>query len=161
MLVPGGTAVKGVIDGVEPVGMLAGRPPALRCDKLDVNGAGQTGGDLVLDLKEVAALLVEAFGPQMCAALGIDELRVDPDSIAHVLHAAFEHVPHAKFATDLAGVARLALLGESGAARDYEDAGTARTGRRQRLGEAVHEGGVLWDARGAGKWQDDARETRR
>ncbi len=78
----------------------------------------------------------------MRAALGIDELGVEPDSIARVLYAAFKDVPHPKLAADLAGVDRLTLVGESGAARDHEDAGTAREVRRKRLGDAVSEGGV-------------------
>ena len=43
MPVPGGPPVKGVIDGVEAVGMLARRPPALRRDQLDVDLTGQAG----------------------------------------------------------------------------------------------------------------------
>src|SRR6266545_863406 len=110
--------------------MLAGRPPALRRDQLDVACAGQPGGDLILHVKEVGARLVETSGPQMRAALGIDQLRVYPDPLARVLHAAFEDVSHAELATDLTGVDRLVLVGECRAARDHEDAGTAREVRR-------------------------------
>src|SRR5215472_10504896 len=143
MSVPRGPPAKSVIDRIEPVGVLADRPPALRCDQLHVDGAGQPGGNLILHVERIAALLIEAFGPQMRAALGIDELSVEPDPLARVLHAAFEHVAHAELATDLTGVDRLALIGESGVARDREDARTAREVGRQRLGDAVDEGVVL------------------
>jgi hypothetical protein len=43
--------------------MLASRPAALRRDQLDMDLMGQAGGDLVLHVEEVGALLVEAFGP--------------------------------------------------------------------------------------------------
>src|ERR1700726_4455265 len=107
MSVPGSPALKSAIDGVEAVGMFARRPAALRHDQLDVDGMGQAGGDLVLHIQEVGALLVEAFGPQMRAALRINELRVESDPFARVLHAAFEDVSHAELAADLAGVDRV------------------------------------------------------
>jgi hypothetical protein len=106
--------------------MLARRPPALRRDQLYVDGTGQSGRDLVLHVEKVAALFVEALGPQMRPALGIDELGIEPHPLARVLHAAFEHVPHAELATDLAGVDRLAFVRERGVARDRKDTGTAR-----------------------------------
>ncbi len=55
--------MKGVIDGVEAIGRLACRPPTFGGDHLYVDGAGQPGGNLVLHVKEVGALLVETFGP--------------------------------------------------------------------------------------------------
>src|SRR5207245_2840934 len=121
MSVPGGPPVKGVIDGVETVRMLARCPPALRRDQLYVDGTGQPGRDLVLHVEKVGPLLVEAFGPQMHAALGIDELRIESHPLAGVLDAAFENVSHADLAADLAGVDRLALISERGAARDRKD----------------------------------------
>src|SRR5260221_6405011 len=119
--------------------MLARRPPALRRDQLDVDGTGQPGGDLVLRVKEAGMRLVEAFGPQMRPALGIDELRIDPDPVVRVLHAAFEDEADAEFATDLAGVDRLALVSEGGAARDYEKPRSARGDSYQRFRGDVHE----------------------
>src|ERR1700719_3797831 len=109
--------MKRVIDGIEALGMLARRPPALGRDHLDLDGASQPGGNLVLPVEEIGERLVEACGPQMRAALGIDELRVDPDPAACILHATFEDVTHAELAADLADVDRLALVGESGVAR--------------------------------------------
>src|SRR2546423_14969999 len=125
MLVPGSPPVQGVIDRVEVVGMLAHRPPALGRDQLYMDGTGQPGSDLVLHIEKVGALLVEALGPQMRAALGIDELRIEAHPLASVLHAAFEHVSHAELTADPAGVDGLALVGKSGAAPDRKDAGTA------------------------------------
>src|SRR5262249_20915692 len=143
MPVPSGPAAKGLIDGVEAVGTLAYRPPTLRRDQLHVDGTGQSGGDLILHVEEVGTLLVEALRPQMRPALGIDKLRVEAEPFARVLHAAFEDIAHAELAADLAGIDQLALICESGVARDREDAGTAREVGRQRLGNAVDEVVVL------------------
>ena len=81
MSVPGGPALKSVIDGVEAVGMFARRPAALRRDQLDVDLTGQAGGDLVLHVEEVGALLVEALGPKMRAGLSVDELDIDAQPV--------------------------------------------------------------------------------
>jgi hypothetical protein len=52
-LVQCGPAVGGVTEGIEAVGMLARCAPALRCDDLDVDRAGQPRGDLFLRIEEV------------------------------------------------------------------------------------------------------------
>ena len=106
-------------------------------------------------------MLVEAFGPQMPAALGIDELRVEPHSIAGVLHAAFENVSNAQFATDLADIDRPALVGESGAAGDYKCPGTAREIGYQRFGDTVDKRIVLRAPANVEEGQNHDRESRR
>jgi hypothetical protein len=122
---------------------------------------GQAGGDLVLHIQEVGALLVEAFGPQMRAALRINELRVESDPFARVLHAAFEDVSHAELAADLAGVDRFALIGKSRVARDRENARAPREIRRQRFGDAVDKGIVSRAAADVDEGQDHQGEPRR
>src|SRR5262249_31929943 len=151
---PSRPAAKSVIDGVEVVGMLAYHPPALRRDQLHVDATGQPGSDLVLHVQEVGALLVKAFGPQMCVALGVNELRVKSKPFASVLHAAFEHVSHAEVATDLASVDSFALIGKGGAAGDRKDAGTAREIRRQGFSDAVDKRIVLRAATEVEEGQD-------
>lgn len=79
----------------------------------------------------------------MPAALGIDELRVEPHSPAGVLHAPLENIPHAQLVADLANVDRLVLVSESGAARDHKDTRTTREIGDQCFGDAVDEGIVL------------------
>ena len=63
MSVPCSPAAQSVVDGVEAVGMLAYCPPTFRRDQLHVDAADQPGGDLVLHVKKVGTLLVEAIGP--------------------------------------------------------------------------------------------------
>jgi hypothetical protein len=124
--VPGSPPEKGVIDRVETVGTLTRRTAAFRRDHLYVDGAGQSSRNLVLHVEEIGALLVEAFGPQMPSALGIDELRVEPHSPGCVLHAPLENIPHAQLVADLADVDWLVLISKSGAARDHKDQDCAR-----------------------------------
>src|SRR5215469_9388569 len=107
--VPGGPAEKGVIDRVETIGTLTRRTAALRRDHLYMDGTSQSGRHLVLHVEEIGALLVEAFGPQMSAALGINELRVKADPFARVLYTAFENIVHTELAADVAAVYGLAL----------------------------------------------------
>ena len=55
----------------------------------------------------------------MVAVLGIDKLRVDPDPVAGLANAAFDHVARAQLFADLAHVGRSALVGECGVACDH------------------------------------------
>src|SRR4029077_11800028 len=100
-LVPGRPAVEGVIKGIEAFGMLERCAPALCGDEFDVDGTGQSDGDLFLRVEEVGIWFVEAFGPKMRTNPGVDELGIDPHQLARALHAAFEYVTHAELETDL------------------------------------------------------------
>ena len=74
--------------------------------------AGDLGGDLVLQGKQIGERLVETAGPEH-AAFGIDELRRHPHAIAGLQDAAFDLVAHPEAAGDLCGVRRLALVGRT------------------------------------------------
>jgi hypothetical protein len=52
--------------------------------------------DLVLRLQQIGAGGVELFGPEMCAAVGVDELEIDPHLGGARLHRAFQHIAHAQ-----------------------------------------------------------------
>ena len=131
-LVPCRPAVEGVIKGIEAFGMLERCAPALCGDEFDVDGTGQSDGDLFLRVEEVGIWFVEAFGPKMRAALGVDELGTDPDPVARALHAAFENVTRAELEADLANIDRPALVAAGGVARNHEEAGNAgEIGRRR------------------------------
>ena len=67
------------------------------------------GDDLVLHLQQIGAGGVELFGPEMGAALGVDELRVDPHPVAAGLHRTLQHIAHAQILADRLGVAGLPL----------------------------------------------------
>ena len=78
------------------------------------------GDDLVLRLQQIGARGVELFGPEVRAAVGVDELGVDPHLVAARLNRAFQHIAHAQILADRLGVDRLALVGEGRIARDDE-----------------------------------------
>src|SRR5215469_4482157 len=122
MLIPGRSPAQRMIDRVESIRVRACESSAICCNQLDMDVASQAGRDLVLHVREIDPFLVEALSPQMCAALGINELRIDANSRAHCLNAALENISHAELATDLTCVGRLILVGPCGSARDHEEA---------------------------------------
>ncbi|BBZ98548.1 hypothetical protein BDS110ZK25_77780 [Bradyrhizobium diazoefficiens] len=66
----------------------------------------------------VAPQTIEAVRPDMAASFSIDQLRIDSNLIADALHATFEREADTEFTPDLAGIYRLALVGERRVARD-------------------------------------------
>ena len=100
---------------------------------------GQSRHHLILQFEQVGHVFLEAFGPEMRARLGVDELGVDAHPVLIALHRAFEHIAHAEFLADLLGVDGLALEGERRVARDHEAVADARQVGGEVLGDAVGE----------------------
>src|SRR5688572_7973914 len=95
--------------------------------------------DLVLYSEYVVQAAVEALGPQMSTADGVDQLRIDAHPSGGAAGAAFQQIAHAEIAGDGAGIDRLALVGEGRVARDDEQTRRARQVGDQILGQAVDE----------------------
>jgi len=57
-------------------------------------------------------VLVEPLGPNVIAGLGVDQLHIDPESVATTLYGAFKHVADVQFPPDLPHVYRLPFVGE-------------------------------------------------
>ncbi|MEE9588459.1 MAG: hypothetical protein V3V97_10595 [Hyphomicrobiaceae bacterium] len=55
----------------------------------DLQGLDNLSNKLVLDAKYVRNLAIVAFGPDMPAGGGIDQLGIDPDRVAGPPHTAF------------------------------------------------------------------------
>src|SRR5262249_17979313 len=115
----------------EVVGVQMLRPLALDTLDLDPAQAGldradYTQGDLVLQRKDIIERAVVAFGPDVPAALGLDQLAGDAHPTCRPAHAAFEHVAHAELAPDLADVGGFPLVGKARIARDDEQPLDAR-----------------------------------
>ena len=83
---------------------------ALPLDIGDCGGDRDGDGfsDLILHREDVGEITVVAFGPNVVAALGLDQLRGDADAIAGLAQAAFQHVAHPEFSSDLFHVDRAA-----------------------------------------------------
>ena len=107
--------------------------------QLDLKRAGEARDHFVLELEQVRDVFLEAVGPEMRAAFGVDELGVDAHPVGVALHRAFEHVAHAELLADRLGVEVLALEGEGGVAGDDEAVVEARQFGGEILGDAVGE----------------------
>src|SRR5438445_567575 len=64
---------------------------------------------LVLKLKHVVEVALEAVGPYMTAVEAVDQLCRQSHSIAGLAHAPFEHITGAKHSPNFAYVARLSF----------------------------------------------------
>ena len=78
-------------------------------NELSVEGVSNTSDDLVLHLEEISHRLFEPFCPKVTAALGINQLYVDPHTTRAALDASFERVPDVQFAPYLRDVKSLAF----------------------------------------------------
>ena len=151
----------GKIDCVRIVRPLAHRAQGFGLDELHPERVGKAGDELDLQLPQLAAVAVEPVGPHMGAGLGRDELGVDRDRLAEAAHAAFEHVAHAKFASNLLRVHRLAFIGEGRVAGDDEAALQMREIGGQIVGDAIGEIVLLLVAAQILERQHDDGEARR
>jgi hypothetical protein len=106
---------------------------------LKVHCVRQMRDDRVLCLQQVGARRVELLGPEVSAALGVDELGVDPHLVSARLHRAFESVAHVQVLADRLGVDRFPLEGHGRVARDHEAAGEAGESGGQFIGQGVDE----------------------
>ena len=82
--------------------------PQARCDCAD-----SRYGDLVLEREDIVGAAVIPLGPDMGAGRCIDHLARHAHVAAGPAHAAFEHIPDAKLATDLLHVHGAAPVGKS------------------------------------------------
>src|SRR6266404_2305819 len=95
-------------------------------DQFQSQHAGDPAGYVILQFQIVAARTIEAVRPDMATSFCIDQLRVDSNLIAGALHATFEREADTEFTPNLAGIDRLALVGERRVARDNEAALNSR-----------------------------------
>ena len=75
----------------------------------DFQGIHDRPGDFVLDCKHVFELPVVGFRPELIAAVDVDELHGDPDSVASLPDAAVEQRPDAELLASLPDIDILAL----------------------------------------------------
>jgi hypothetical protein len=80
-------------------------------------------GDLILERENVGEIAIVVLGPDVISGASINKLRRDAHPITGLAHAAFEHIAHAEFPSDLLHIDRAALVGEAGVARDDEERG--------------------------------------
>jgi hypothetical protein len=73
-----------------------------------------------LKVEDILQITVISISPEVRAAFGLEQLRGDANSVSGLTNAAFQDLSHAKFASYLAHVNRLALVYEARIARDHE-----------------------------------------
>jgi hypothetical protein len=129
--------------------------------ELYIERAGETADDLVLCLREVGAIGVEAIRPDMRAALRIDELNVYSNLVGRPADAAFEDVPDTKLPANLSRIGGFALKGEGRVASDHKASGNPRQIRCQIVGDAVGEIFLIGIAGQVRKGEDDHGQARR
>jgi len=66
--------------------------PRLGGDEFGIQRARQARDDFVLHVENIAERLVEPFGPEMTAGLGVDELDIHAHAVSAPLVATFEDV---------------------------------------------------------------------
>ena len=71
-------------------------------------------------VENIVQRAVKSIRPQMGTRRGVDELSGDPHATTRLADAAFEHIAHAKLASNLLDVDGLALVGEARIAGDNE-----------------------------------------
>ena len=98
------------------------RSSCLGCNELGIQRVSEPRDDFVLHIEQIGDGFVEALGPKVIGAFGIDKLHVHPKPVAATLYRAFEHVADVQLAPNLLEVDRLALVGECGVAADHERA---------------------------------------
>src|SRR4249919_3422040 len=87
----------GVVPTVEIVGMLAQRAMQLGAAELRLDALDDTGGDLVLDGEEVAAIAIISLRPELRSRIRIHELHGDAERTAGAAHAALQEIARAQF----------------------------------------------------------------
>src|SRR5207247_594234 len=94
---------------------------------------------LVLDGEHVGRAPVEAIRPDMLAADGVDQLRIDADQVAARPDAALDDEVHSEVAPDVGEYRRLAFVAGDGVAGDQVETGEFGKVCDQVLGDAVGE----------------------
>src|SRR5215471_12663881 len=100
-------------------------------------------GDLVLHGEDVAEIAVVALGPNVIAGFRLDQLRGDPQPVAALADASFEHVAHAELASDLLHINRAAFVDEAAVACDDKEPPELRQRRGDVFDHAIGEDFLL------------------
>ncbi len=85
------------------------RASRLGGDELGVERVREPRDDFVLHVEEIGERLVEPFGPEVTAGLGVDELDVDAHAVSAALNAALEDIADVQLAPDLLQIDGLPL----------------------------------------------------
>src|SRR5215472_12018358 len=102
-------------------------------------GGHDRAGDLVLDLEQLADVAIVAFGPDMIARRGIDQLRRDAQPLDRFADAALDHISDAELAAETLHVDILTAVLKGRVPGDYEELTEPRQLGDDVLGDAVYD----------------------
>ena len=104
---------------------ISGRFPTRALDfsllQLRRDGTDHTGRHLILKVKKIRNVPLEAIGPDVGPRSCIDQLPGNPQAFARPANTSLEDIADAQLAADLLDVDSLALVGEARIAGDYEE----------------------------------------
>src|SRR5205085_1972311 len=89
-------------------------------NKLYIQRRSDAAGYRVLEVQQGTAFAGKAICPDMRAALGIDQLRIDLHCRTEPPYAPLQEIANATFPTDLPCIYRLSLVGQRSCAGNYE-----------------------------------------
>ena len=107
-----GDAAKESIIGIQTLGRLSTGPFHLGLLELRRNCPHDTGRDLILKLKNLLQVTLEAVGPQMGSCGSFDKLSCNSEAAGSFPYATFENVSHTQLSPDLLHVNRTPLVRE-------------------------------------------------
>ena len=102
------------------------RSPCLGGTEFGIERVGEPRYDFILHVEEVGNRLVEAFGPEVVACFGVNQLHVHAEAVAASLHRTFKHITDVQLTSQLLYIQGFALERKRGVARNYERATDAR-----------------------------------
>jgi hypothetical protein len=87
------------------------------------HGRNDSAGHILLHREHVFQCAIEMFRPELVAVDRVDQLGSDPQAVAGLAGAAFEHVMHAEFAGHLTNIGGFVFVGKRNVAGDHEQRG--------------------------------------
>src|SRR6266851_1996936 len=85
------------------------RSPCLGGNEFGIERVGEPRYDFILHVKEVGNRLVKAFGPEVVARFGVNQLHIHPKPVAAPLHGTFEDITDVQLVSQLLYVYGLPL----------------------------------------------------
>ena len=106
-------AAKIVVVGIKAAGGLPLRAFNLGLFQFRRDGSDDLGRHHILQFENILQLAFNAVRPKCSTGFRVDQLAADPQAIAGLAHAAFQHITNPKFAAHLLHIDGPALVGEA------------------------------------------------
>jgi hypothetical protein len=151
------TAAQHEVIGLEIARRLACLARELQRCKSNRQSAGDLARDLVLDCEQILHVAIILFRPEQGRARSLKKLHGNPGTFAGLSQTPVHQIGDTQLAADLFGTRRLALVGESGAARDHRHVGKSAKRRDDIFGEPIGEIVLRRIAREIGERHDHNR----